>query len=112
MALQISVNFIEPDEDTCYLVGPEGLVWTQPSIGEPFLAARNEQERKTAELFVGELLEQGLVPYGIPLQQRVTRAVFGGAPIRDCRWVKHTDAPAPTGEDDEDELPKRAAVIQ
>ncbi|MBM4467398.1 MAG: hypothetical protein FJ014_17890 [Chloroflexi bacterium] len=111
MALQISVNFIEPDENTCYLVGPEGLVWTQPSIGEPFiLAARNEQERKTAELFVGELLEQGLVPYGIPLQQRATRALFGGSPIRDCRWVHHTDAPAPTGEDDE--LPTRAAVIQ
>jgi len=111
MALQISVNFIEPDENTCYLVGPEGLVWTQPSIGEPFiLAARNEQERKTAELFVGELLEQGLVPYGLPLNQRQIQAMFGGSAIRDCQWVAASDAPAPCG-DEGDTLPTRAATV-
>ena len=111
MALQISVNFIEPDQDTCYLVGAEGLVWTQPAIGEAFiLAARNEQERKTAELFVAELLKQGLVPYGLPLNQRQVKAMFGGSAIRDCQWLPPADAPAPTGEADS-ELPTRAATV-
>ena len=111
MALQISVNFIEPDQDTCYLVGPEGLVWTQPAIGEPFiLAARNEHERQTAELFVDALLKQGLVPYGLPLNQRVIQATFGGSAIRDCRWVATSEAPAPCGEPGEP-LPTRGATI-
>jgi hypothetical protein len=110
---KISVDWIEPDESTCYLVGPDGLlVWAQPAIGEAhIIAARNEQERQTATLYIGELLNMGLVPYGLPLNQRVNQAVFGGSPIRDCQWVKHTDAPAPVG-DDGDELPTRAAVIQ
>jgi len=110
--LRVNVTTLEPDDDTLYLVGPEGLVWMQPAIGEPhIIAARNDTERQTAEMFVGALLEQGLVPYGLPLNQRVNQAMFGGSPIRDCRWVKHTDAPPPTGEADA-ELPKHAAVIQ
>ena len=111
--LQVNVTEITPDENTYYLVGPEGLVWVQPSIGDShIIAAQSDAERQAAESFIGELLNQGLVPYGMPLNQRVIRAMFGGSPTRDCRWVHHTDAPAPTGEDDNDELPTRAAVIQ
>lgn len=110
--IKISVEWIDPDDNTCYLVGPDGLVWAQPAIGEAhIIAARNKQERQTATLYIGELLTMGLVPYGLPLNQRVTVATFGGSPIRDCQWVKHTDAPAPTG-DEGDTLPTRAAVIQ
>jgi len=110
--LKISVEWIEPDDSTCYLVGPQGLVWAQPAIGEPhIIAARNEQEQQTAALYIGELLNMGLVPYGMPLNQRATVATFGGSPLRDCQWVKHTDAPAPVS-DVGDELPTRAAVIQ
>jgi len=109
--MKISVDWIEPDADTFYLVGPEGLVWAQPAIGEAHIvAARNEQERKTAEAYIGELLRMGLVPYGLPLNQRVTVAIFGGSPIRDCRWMKYAEAPSPAGESG-DELPTRAAVI-
>ena len=112
MALQISVNFIEPDQDTYYLVGPEGLVWSQPAFGDPFiLAARNEQERKAAGLFVDELLEQGLVPYGLPLNQKQIQAMFGGSAIRDCQWVAASDAPAPCSEDAEDILPLHPATV-
>ena len=112
MSLQISVDYIEPDESTAYLVGAEGTVWTQPAIGGDafILAARNEQERQAAELFVAELLKQGLIPYGLPLHQKQIRAMFGGSAVRDCRWMIHTDAPTPTG-DDGDDLPTRAAVI-
>jgi hypothetical protein len=112
MPLKINAKPIEPDENTHYLVGPEGLVWVQPAIGDPhIIAARDEAEMRNAALFIGQLLEMGLVPYGLPLNQRVVRAMFGGSAIRDCRWVKHTDAPAPTGEAG-DTLPTIAAVIR
>src|SRR3990167_986225 len=88
--MKISVEWIDPDDDTYYLVGPQGLVWAQPAIGEPhIIAARDEHERQTAALYVGELLNMGLVPYGMPLNQRATLAMFGGLPLRDCQWVKH-----------------------
>jgi hypothetical protein len=109
--LAVKVKIIAPDEDTRYLVGPEGLVWTQPATGEPYiLAARNENERQAAAGFVGELLAMGAVPYGLPLNQRAIVACFGGSPIRDCVWMPHAEAPAPTGEED-DTLPAQAAVI-
>jgi len=110
--LQVKVTEITPDDNTVYLVGPSGeTVWTQPAVGDPYiLAARDEQEKRTAELFVDELLKMGLVPYGLPLNQRVNQAMFGGSPIRDCRWVSHRDAPAPVG-DAGDTLPTRAAVV-
>ena len=77
--LSVKPTRIAPDDTTCYLVGPEGLVWTQPAIGEPFsLAARSEAERENAAAFVGELLRMGLVPYGLPLNQRAVVALFGG----------------------------------
>jgi hypothetical protein len=109
--LQMKVQVIEPDEQTFYLVGSEGLVWVQPSIGEPhIIAARNDQERQTAALFVGELLKMRLVPYGIPLNQLAIVAMFGGSLTRDCQWIKWTDAPGPVG-DGGDDLPEHAAVI-
>lgn len=111
MPLKTTVKEITPDNATMYLVGPEGTVWVQPGIGDAhIIAARSDAEIATAERFIAELLEMGLVPYGMPLDQRVARAMFGGKATRDCRWVKHTDAPAPTGEPG-DPLPTRACVI-
>jgi hypothetical protein len=105
------VLFIEPTEETHFLVGPEGLVWTQPAIGEPvIIAANTEEDRRVAIDFIRGLLGLGLVPYGIPTNQRQRVAVFGGDVDRDCAWVHHADAPAPTG-DSGDELPTRPALI-
>ena len=109
--LAVTATIITPDADTQYLVGPEGLVWTQPAVGDAYIvAARNEAERLAAAGFVGGLLSMGLVPYGLPLNQRAIVAMFGGSPIRECRWVMAADAPAPTA-DAGDTLPTRAAVI-
>ena len=111
MPMEQRVLFIEPSESTHYLVGPEGLVWTQPAIGEPFImAADNKEDRQAAADFLMGLLGMGLVPYGVPLNHRQNIALFGGPPTRDCRWMHYTDAPAPTG-DEGDELPTRAAII-
>ena len=110
--LQVKVKTIDPDDNTIYLVGPEGLVWVQPTIGESHIvAARNEQERQAATLYISELLNMGLVPFGIPLNQRVTVAMFGGSPIRDCRWVLWSLAPTPEGVP-ENELPTQAGIVQ
>ena len=109
--LKVEVKFIQPDENTHYLVGPLGLVWEQPAIGEPvILAARNEAEARAAESHINDLLQMSLVPYGLPLNQRVIQAMFGGPATRDCQWVKYADAPLPVG-DAGDTLPTRAAVI-
>jgi hypothetical protein len=111
MPLKTTVNTIVPDNDTCYLIGPEGLVWEQPTLGEPvILAARNEAERAAVVAHINDLLNMGLVPYGMPLNQRVNVALFGGTPIRDCHWVRWMDAPAPTG-DAGDDLPETTVVI-
>ncbi len=110
MPLKVNVKEIQPDDATCYLVGPEGLVWVQPAIGDAhIIAARNETERTLAAVFVKELLDMGLVPYGLPLNQKVVQAMFGGSAIRDCQWVRHDQAPAPQGDEP---LPTRAAVIK
>jgi hypothetical protein len=110
--LKTTVEWITPDANTLYLVGAEGLVWTQPAIGEAFtLAARNADEQRAAAVFVANLLELGLIPYGMPLNQRVIVAMFGGNALRDCQWVHHANAPQPTGDADA-QLPKRAAVIK
>lgn len=112
MPLEVQADIFTPDADTCYLVGPEGTVWTQPALGEPFiLAARTETERLAAAAFVGELLTLGLVPYGVPLGQRATVAMFGGSPIRECAWVPWAEAPAPVG-DLGDDLPTEARAIR
>lgn len=109
MPLQVNVTEIQPDEATCYLIGPEGTVWVQPSIGEAhIIAARNESEQRNAAAFVKELLDMGLVPYGLPLNQKVVQAMFGGSAIRDCQWTPYAQAPAPLGDEP---LPTRAAVI-
>lgn len=111
MPIQIEVRPIEPDASTQYLVGPEGLVWVQPAIGEPvILAARTEEEQQGIAAHVGELLRMGLVPYGMPLNQRVIVAMFGGSPLRECRWVHWADAPAPQG-DEGDTMPTQAVVV-
>lgn len=111
MPMTQRVLFIEPTDQTHYLVGPEGLVWTQPAIGEPFIiAADNEEDRKAASDFIAGLLGMGLVPYGVPLNHRQNIAMFGGSATRDCRWVHHSEASAPTG-DEGDELPTKAAII-
>lgn len=112
MPFKIEVLPITPDETTLYLVGPEGLVWVQPAIGEAvIIAARDEMEQLFAAAHVGELLRMGLVPYGLPLNQRAAVAMFGGSPLRDCRWLPWADAPAPTGADQGDPLPTQAVVI-
>jgi hypothetical protein len=110
--LRIDITTITPDDDTQYLVGPEGrLVWVQPGIGEPhIIAARNEAERERATAYIGALLNMGLVPYGMPLNQRVNWAMFGGLPTRDCRWARWSDAPLPVGEEG-DTLPTKAGVV-
>jgi hypothetical protein len=110
--LQQKTIYIEPNGQTNYLVGPEGLVWVTPTLGgESFImAARSETEREKATRFIGELLNMGLVPYGLPLNQRVNVAMFGGGPLRDCQWIFWEDAPYPAG-DPGDDLPSRAAVI-
>lgn len=109
--LEMQATQVKCDDATLFLVGPEGLVWVQPSIGEPFiLAARNEEEKVRAARFVGALLAMGLVPYGLPLNQRSIVALFGGSPIRDCHWVPWKEAPLPECDDDEP-LPCRACVV-
>lgn len=111
MPLQIEVLPITPDDSTLYLVGPEGLVWVQPAVGDAvILAARDELEKALVAAHIGELLNMGLAPYGIPLNQRYTVAMFGGSPIRDCHWVLWNEAPAPAG-DEGDTLPSQTAVI-
>jgi hypothetical protein len=109
--LRLNIQQIAPDDSTTYLVGPEGLVWTQPAIGDPYVvAARDDQERQRAAVAIGELLAMGLVPYGMPLNQRATVAMFGGSPIRDCQWVPWASAPAAAG-DAGDTLPTVAMVV-
>jgi hypothetical protein len=109
--LRLNIQQIEPDASTCYLVGPEGLVWTQPSLGDPYIiAARDGQERLRAAAAIAELLAMGLVPYGMPLNQRAAVALFGGSAIRDCQWVPWASAPAPAG-DLGDPLPAVAMVV-
>src|SRR5690554_6938789 len=111
MPMTQRVLFIEPGEETHFLVGPEGLVWTQPALDDPFIiAADNTEDRRAARDFIAGLLGLGLVPYGVPLNHRQNIAMFGGSATRDCRWVHHADAPTPTG-DPGDELPTRAAII-
>lgn len=51
----------------------------------------------------------GLVPYGLPLNHRVTVAMFGGPVLRDCQWVPWQDAPEPRGDDDK--LPQALGPI-
>ena len=106
-------TYITPDNTTKYLVGPEGLVWITPALGGDsfIMAARSDEERQRAARFIGELLNMGLVPYGMPLNQRATVAVFGGSPIRECAWLPWQEAPQPLG-DPGDELPTRAAIIK
>ncbi len=109
MPLAVNVTIIVPDDRTTYLVGPEGTVWTQPAVGDPYIiAARSATERVAAQRFVAELLGMGLVPYGIPLGQRVAIALFGGNSLRDCQWVPWSSAPAPAGGDP---LPTQAVVL-
>lgn len=110
--LQVSVDAITPDDSTAYLVGPEGLVWVQPAIGDAHIvAARTDEERAAAERYIAELLDMGLVPYGMPLNQRQIVAMFGGPWTRDCRWVHWQDAPEPAG-DPGDDLPTHAGVVR
>lgn len=108
--VKVNAKIITPDENTFYLVGAEGTVWTQPALGDPYiLAAQTDADKRAAAQFVGALLQQNQVPYGMPLTQRVNVAMFGGSPLRDCEWVKWSDAPAPSGGDP---LPTQAAIIQ
>ena len=96
--LKTNVQIITPDQDTAVLVGPEGLVWVQPAIGEPvILAARNEAERAAAAQHIIDLLTMGLVPYGLPLNQASIVAMFGGPVTRGCAWVPASEAPQPEG---------------
>lgn len=111
MPYRQEVKFIEPTENTHYLIGEDGLVWVQPAIGEPFIiCADNEQQRNDAGDFIWGLFHLGLVPYGLALNHKQQVATFGGARLRGCQWVKHDEAPQPTG-DEGDELPTRAAII-
>ena len=96
--LKTNIITITPDQDTAVLVGPEGLVLAPPAIGPPvILAARNEGERAAAVQHIADLLAMGLVPYGLPLNQRNFIAMFGGPVTRGCRWVPASEAPPPVG---------------
>ena len=107
--LKTTIQTITPDQDVCVLVGPEGLIWVQPAIGEPvILAARNEAERAAAAQHISDLLAMGLVPYGMPIDQRVRVAMFGGPVTCGCVWVPASEAPAPEGGDP---LPTAYAVF-
>lgn len=98
--LRTTVTTITPDQDTRVLVGPEGLVWTQPAIGPAvIIAARSRAERAAAAEHIADLLAMGLVPYGLPLDQRVTVTLFNGPATRGCEWAHWDDAPAPEGPD-------------
>ena len=98
--LSVRGEYLVPDATVHALVGPEGTVWTQPATGEPFIVcARNEAERTAASAFVADLLRMGLVPYGLPTNQRATVALFGGPVLRDCQWVPWAEAPMPQDED-------------
>lgn len=111
MPYKQEVRFFEPTDNTYYLVGEDGLVWVQPAIGEPFIiAADNEQQRNDAADFIWGLLHLGLVPYGLALNHRQQVATFGGARLRGCKWVLHSEAPQPKG-DEGDDLPKKPAII-
>lgn len=103
--------YTTPTDNTHYLVGAEGLVWVQPAIGEPFIiAANSEQQRADVADFIWGLLNLGLVPYGLTLNHKQQVAMFGGQRLRGCHWVRHTEAPSPSG-DDGDTLPTRPAII-
>lgn len=107
--LKVNATTITPDQDTAVLVGPEGLVWVQPAIGEAvILAARNEGERAAVSKHIDDLLAMGLVPYGLPLNQQVIISIFGGPVTRGCRWVPAHEAPPPVGGEP---LPERYAVF-
>ena len=46
-------------------------MWAQPSIGEAYiLVAITAEDVENAERHIAELLAAGLVPYGLPLNQR------------------------------------------
>lgn len=108
-----NVEIIQPDDETYFLVGPDGkLVWFYDAFDAYIIAARNDAERNRADAFIGQLLKIGLVPFGMPLNQRATVAMFGGRWTRDCRWVPHTDAPPPTDAPDGDPLPEKVCVIK
>lgn len=109
MPLEIEARIISPDQDVYVLVGPEGLVWVQPVIGEPVIvAARSEAERAAAAAHIGTLFGMGLVPYGMPLDQPVQVALYGGPVTRDCEWISVSAAPAPAGGEP---LPTRYAAF-
>lgn len=96
--LKAEVKIIAPDQDTYVLVGPEGLVWVQPAIGEPvILAARHAAECAAAAEHIAALLGMGLVPYGLPLNQRVLVSMFGGPVTRGAQWAAWDEAPPPAG---------------
>jgi hypothetical protein len=99
-------------DDADVLIGPEGVVWVQPAFGASvIIAARNGAERAAAVAWIAALLQMGLVPYGLPSDQRLAHALFGGSAIRDCTWLAAVDAPAPRGDGEGGyELPTRYVI--
>lgn len=109
--MKVNVTILKETEDAEVLVGTEGLVWVQPALGNPYiLGARNDNEKRQVVTHIAGLLRMGLVPYGMPVTQRVNQALFGGSSIRDCQWVKRVDMPAPKGEPG-DTLPTQVVVV-
>jgi hypothetical protein len=109
--LAVETTYIDPTPETHILVGPEGTVMVEPALGgDPFiLAANTDGERVRAAMFIKELLDMGLVPYGLPLNHKANVALFGGSVLRDCGWVRHGRQPQAVTEDGR--VVRRLAVI-
>lgn len=111
MPKHVKVNAIPPDENTRYMGGSEGTVWVQRADGEAYIvAARNDSEIQIAERIIAELIEVGVDPYGLPLNQKGISALFGEKATSDCIWLSPTSMPAPKGAPS-DLLPTHAGVF-
>lgn len=107
----LTVQTIQPDENTRYLGGPEGTVWVQTAEGNAYIvAARNPRGIQIAERVINEVIETGIVPYGFPLNQKGICAMFNEKATRHCIWLSPTNMPQPKGAPD-DALPTVAGLI-
>lgn len=98
MPRQIKINAVQSDENTRYLGGPEGTIWVQTEEGHSYIvAARNEAEIQIAERTINKLIEQGIVPYGFPLNQKGISTMFDETPTSDCIWLSPAMMPPPRG---------------
>ena len=94
-----------------FLIGPAGeTVWCNLPMQEPFiLAARNKREREAVAALLRLVIEDGFVPFGIPIEQPIQE------PLRGCRWASSPNAPSAQGDSEyqcsPDELPRVARAV-